>query len=86
MCVQGRSVASHIKIDGQDDGEEDDGSEDEDQDPILDDPAERKNREGLGKGSRVYGEKSTGAWSCLIVTMRSERLVFKSLYTRWHTS
>lgn len=61
MCVQGRSVASHIKIDGQDDGEEEDGSEDEDQDPILDDPAERKNREGLGKGSRVYGEKSTGA-------------------------
>lgn len=56
ICIEGRSVASHIKIDGQDDGEEDDRSEDEDQDPILDDPAERK-REGLGKGSRVRGGK-----------------------------
>lgn len=41
MCVEGRSVAPQIKIDGQDDGEKDDGSEDEDQDTILDDPAER---------------------------------------------
>lgn len=36
----GRSVASQVEVDGQDDGEEDDGAQDEDQDPVLDDPSE----------------------------------------------
>lgn len=64
LCVsEGRSVASQIEIDGQDDGEKDDGSEDEDQDTILDDPAERERgrereiRPGSQKSYCVYREK-----------------------------
>ena len=53
MCVQQRSVASQIEIDGQDDGEQDDCSEDEDQDTILDDPAERKRERDQGKFTQV---------------------------------
>lgn len=41
ICVERRSVASQIEINGQDDGEKNDGSEDKDQDTILDDPADR---------------------------------------------
>ncbi len=73
MCVGRRSVAPQIEIDGQDDGEKDDGSKDEDQDPILDDPAERERerererdrqtqrereiRQGSQKSYCVYREK-----------------------------
>lgn len=35
-------MPSQIEIDGQHDGEEDDGPQDEDQDPILNDPEERR--------------------------------------------
>lgn len=42
MCVQLRSVASQIEIDGQDDGEKNDGSQHEDQDAVLDDPKEKE--------------------------------------------
>lgn len=49
MCVcvykgRWRSVAPQIEIDGQDYSDNDDGSEDEDQNAILDDPAERRQR------------------------------------------
>lgn len=39
-----RSVAPQIEIDGQDYRDNDDGSEDEDQNTILDDPAEKRQR------------------------------------------
>lgn len=52
MCGEGRSVASQIEIDGQDDGEKDDGSEDEDQDTVLDDPAEKRREREIRQGSQ----------------------------------
>lgn len=48
MCVyEGgwRSVAPLIEIDGQDYSDNDDCSEDEDQNTILDDPAEKRQRD-----------------------------------------
>lgn len=83
VCVEGRSVASQIEIEGQDDGEKDDGSEHEDQDTVLDDPSQHAGEDArtLAQVGVRFSQPLSGFLDLLTVTVQVAENLLTHLFS-----
>lgn len=77
-------MAPQIEIDGQDYSDNDDGSEDEDQNTILDDPAEKREKRGSGlPAERKSKTHKTATSLCADVRESSQAFLFTPGLQTW---